>query len=79
MQEGQTISSVQTVPFAGKASSCKPQRGWYQLGEDKGGIGRQEQMFLRRQLETEVPQRRGGSWEEQSMREGTPLVPDLLL
>lgn len=79
MQEGQTISSVQTVPFAGKASSCKPQRGWYQLREDKGSIGRKEQMFLRRQLETEVQQRRGKSWEEQSMREGTPLVLDLLL
>lgn len=24
MQEGQTIRSVQTVPFAGKPSSCKP-------------------------------------------------------
>lgn len=36
-------------------------------------------MFLRRQLETKVQQRRGESWEEQSITEGTTLVQDLFL
>ena len=36
---------VQTAPFAGKASYCKPQRGWYQRGEDTHSNGRKEQML----------------------------------
>ena len=36
-------------------------------------------MLLRRKLETKFQQRRGESWEEQSIREGTLLVPDLFL
>lgn len=39
MQEGQTIRSVQTVPFAGKPSSCKPQRGGTSPGKTKVALG----------------------------------------